>query len=129
MSLRAFHIFFIVVAALFALFLAGWGYVRWQENPATGTLPLAVLSALAAVGLAVYGVRFVRTSKGIALLALILAAAPSAADACAVCFNPENEASKTGLNLAIAFLLAVTALVLGGLTVMICRLIRLRENP
>ena len=123
MSLRAFHLFFIGVAASFAVFLAAWSIVRMQGG--ANTLGLALLSGIAAIGLAAYGFRFFRKTRGLSTLVLLLwVSFPRIASACAVCFNPENEEARKGLNFAIGFLLIVTALVLTGLTAMVLKLVR-----
>lgn len=59
MSLKGFHVFFIVLATLLAAGCAAWALVT-QAMPAFG-----IGCAVVAVVLAVYGVFFVRKSKSI----------------------------------------------------------------
>lgn len=59
MSLKAFHVIFITVAVMLALFCAWWSF----SNQAI--LPLGYGSLLAAVGLIVYGVWFLRKARNI----------------------------------------------------------------
>jgi hypothetical protein len=68
MSLKAFHIIFIGISALFAFAFAGWlidGYTKgWQ----TGQLIGGICSALAGMALIVYGIRFLRKLKHVSFL-------------------------------------------------------------
>lgn len=63
MSLKAFHVAFIVLA----IALAGWVAV-WAWAAGGGYVALAAASAAAGVGLAVYLVRFLRKMKGVSYL-------------------------------------------------------------
>jgi hypothetical protein len=64
MSLRSVHLLFIALAALLAVFVAGWAIDRYQTEPA-GTYILAAAGALAAAaGLAAYALRFRRATRG-----------------------------------------------------------------
>lgn len=63
MSLRSVHLLFITLSALLAVFVAGWAIDRYRTDPA-GTYILAAAGALAAaLGLAVYAVRFRRATR------------------------------------------------------------------
>jgi hypothetical protein len=61
MSLKAFHIFFIVLAALLAAGCAAWGFANGLP-PAFGTTCAAI-----AVGLVIYGIYFIRKSRKLIL--------------------------------------------------------------
>jgi hypothetical protein len=61
MSLKAFHIAFITLATLLALWLAVWA-------SGNGFPLLAAGAAVAAVGLVIYGVWFLKKMKGVSLL-------------------------------------------------------------
>ena len=63
MSLKAFHVAFIVLAVV----LAGWIAV-WAWGEGGGYTALAAAAALAAVGLVAYLVRFLRKMKGVSYL-------------------------------------------------------------
>jgi hypothetical protein len=65
MSLRAFHLVFIAISAAFAVVFSAWlagGFLR--EGGLLG-LAGSALSLAAAVGMAVYGVRFFRRTRGL----------------------------------------------------------------
>lgn len=61
MSLRAFHIFFILLSTLLAAGFAVWAYSN-QVGVAAW-----VISGLASIGLGAYGVNFVRKSRKLIL--------------------------------------------------------------
>ena len=68
MSLRAFHILFIVASIGLTLMMAVWGGVTWGSDRGTGWhLVTAVGSLLAAGLLAYYAVRFVRKTREMGL--------------------------------------------------------------
>lgn len=62
MSLKQFHIVFIVLAVLTSVGFSVWAFTRYQAD--TGVLLMGGVSAVAALGLAVYGVWFLKKLKG-----------------------------------------------------------------
>ena len=59
MSLKGFHIFFIALAILLLAFLAVWFLVNQVDQT------VGIASAVGAVVLVIYGVRFIKKSKNI----------------------------------------------------------------
>jgi uncharacterized PurR-regulated membrane protein YhhQ (DUF165 family) len=55
MSLRAFHIIFIVATIALSLFVALWGIREFSAERSFGALALAVIFLATAVGLVIYG--------------------------------------------------------------------------
>ena len=55
MSLRAFHIVFVVVTIVLSLYVALWGFREFSQERSTTALTLALLFAAMAVGLMIYG--------------------------------------------------------------------------
>jgi uncharacterized PurR-regulated membrane protein YhhQ (DUF165 family) len=55
MSLRAFHIVFVVVTVILSLYVALWGIREFTQERDGGALALAVLFLATAVGLMIYG--------------------------------------------------------------------------
>ena len=55
MSLRAFHIVFVIVTIVLSLYIALWGIREFTEQNSTSALALAVLFLALSVGLAIYG--------------------------------------------------------------------------
>lgn len=68
MSLKAFHVAFIVVAILLAGWVAVWGVQEFRAGGGGWEILLGAASALAAVGLGVYLVKFVKKMKGVSYL-------------------------------------------------------------
>lgn len=66
MSLRAFHIIFVTMSTLLFVFLAVWALV-FVPDKSTIIRALGVASAIAAVGMPVYGVYFYRKVRKIVL--------------------------------------------------------------
>jgi hypothetical protein len=64
MSLKSFHVFFIVLAVLSSLGFALWAFTRGGAELASGLGATGVFSALMGVALAVYGVWFVVYKSG-----------------------------------------------------------------
>ncbi len=66
MSLKSFHVFFIVSAFLLSMFLGGWSLNEYMTgSKRIGDLVLGLLSIVAAVGLVVYGRYFLKKLKNI----------------------------------------------------------------
>jgi predicted membrane protein len=65
MSLRAFHLVFIVASAILAVFVAAWSAEQYQSEHQTVHAVAAVLGLAGAGGLVVYGVRFQRKTRGL----------------------------------------------------------------
>lgn len=63
MSLRAFHLFFIALSVVLAVFMAAWASGQYQVGAGPGYVAAGVASLLAAAGLVVYGVAFQRKTR------------------------------------------------------------------
>jgi hypothetical protein len=55
MSLRVFHIVFVIVTVILSLYVALWGIREFTQERSTGALALGILFLITAVGLMVYG--------------------------------------------------------------------------
>jgi uncharacterized membrane protein len=55
MSLRAFHIVFVVVTVVLSLYVALWGIRQFTQERSVSALTLSVLFLAMAVGLMIYG--------------------------------------------------------------------------
>ena len=68
MSLRAFHVVFVVASIALTLAMAVWGGVTWGGGRGSGWHLAAAAGSLAAAGLlAYYAVRFVRKTREMGL--------------------------------------------------------------
>lgn len=68
MSLKAFHVVFILVSIALAGVVAGWSWGQAAHGGGPGMLALGLAAAAAAVGLLVYLVRFLKKMKGVSYL-------------------------------------------------------------
>jgi hypothetical protein len=66
MSLRAFHIAFIVVAIALSVVVTAWGVREFLAGGATSALVVGVAAALTGASLVVYGARFFRKLQELA---------------------------------------------------------------
>ncbi len=64
MSLKAFHIIFIIISVILFVSVAVWALVLTTEQ-STGVKVLGIASVICATGLSVYGVYFVKKAKNI----------------------------------------------------------------
>jgi hypothetical protein len=65
MGLKAFHVFFIVVATLTAVMFGAWGLWDFGRTGKGGTLAMGILGFLAAAALVFYGLWFLRKLKDV----------------------------------------------------------------
>ncbi|PYQ27496.1 MAG: hypothetical protein DMF56_20305 [Acidobacteria bacterium] len=57
MSLKVFHIVFVIVTTILSLFVALWGIREFAQQKSTGGLALGLVFLAAAIALMVYGKR------------------------------------------------------------------------
>ena len=120
MSLKYFHIFFIVIASLLAFYFAYW----CMESYAAGEkkyLVYGVLSFVAGVGLVFYGRSIFKKFKDVGFFSVMgfLFLMGSDAFACSTCYgDPDHPVSKA-LTASVLFLLGTITLVLIGFLALI----------
>ena len=68
MSLKAFHVFFVVVSVLCAMGFGAWALFDYQRTGSGGILALGVLGFAAAAALVWYGFWFLRKLKDVSYL-------------------------------------------------------------
>jgi len=68
MSLKAFHIFFIILSILLAFGFAGWMIENYFRTANTMMLAGACGSILIGIALAIYGIRFLRKLRHVSYL-------------------------------------------------------------
>jgi hypothetical protein len=113
MSLKAFHLVFILASIALSTLVGFWGLLRSNEGV---SLLLGVIGVLSAAGLTVYLGWFVKKLRNLSYLGLSLALLMVSQPvwACAVCFGDPNSPMVKSANTAILFLLAVIGSLLGG---------------
>ena len=65
MSLRMFHIVFVLVSSLLMIYIGTWAYMMWDYYADTAYLSYLLLSVLSLVILVVYGQKFIKKYKNI----------------------------------------------------------------
>jgi hypothetical protein len=68
MSLKAFHVFFVIVSVLCALGFGAWAVADYLRTGKGGVLALGVLGFAAAAALVWYGFWFLRKLKNVSYL-------------------------------------------------------------
>ena len=68
MSLKAFHLVFIILSILFTLMFGVWGVVNHGSSEKTGELVLGIISLVGTVGLSVYLYYFLKKFKHVSYL-------------------------------------------------------------
>ncbi|MBI3765089.1 MAG: hypothetical protein HY277_01130 [Ignavibacteriales bacterium] len=68
MSLKAFHIFFIAVSIILTLGFAVWLFESYTRSENSMMMVGSILSIIIAVGLGMYGVRFLKKLKNVSYL-------------------------------------------------------------
>lgn len=66
MSLRAFHIAFIVVSIALSLVVTAWGVREYLNDAGASALAVGGVAALTGVALVIYGMRFFRKLQELA---------------------------------------------------------------
>ena len=68
MSLKTFHVFFVIVSVLCALGFGAWSIAAYLRTGQVGTLALGIAGFIAAAALIWYGIWFLRKLKGVSYL-------------------------------------------------------------
>lgn len=114
MSLKAFHIFFIVLSAVMCFGIGAARIGAFANEGGLAVLGQGVVALLAGAALLVYGRRFLKKTKGFGYLVVpFLLLGPAAAEACSVCFgdpeSPQGQAMKAGILVLLGFIGSVLA--------------------
>ena len=68
MSLKAFHVVFVVVSTLLMTGIGAWSLRRFMSEGGGTSLLMGLLALAAAIALVVYGVWFLKKTKGVSYL-------------------------------------------------------------
>ena len=63
MSLRIFHVVFIIASIALSLFVAVWAIREWQATHSAGALALGIVFVAAGLAMVVYGQRWFKKLK------------------------------------------------------------------
>jgi hypothetical protein len=111
MSLRFFHILFIVISTLMCLVVAMWAFGAYSSDGTAASLGLGILAVAGGALLVVYGDRFLKKTRNLGVAAVVAAGTfglPSEALACAVCIGNTDSLLRDGMNAGILALLGFT---------------------
>ncbi len=113
MSLKAFHLVFILASIVIAIWLGVWCFGEYSFTESLLTLGMGLVSIFSSVGLVFYLAWFLRKSRGIGYIALALLLS-SPAFSCPVCIgNPDSLFVKSA-NTAVIFMLGVVGVLLAA---------------
>jgi hypothetical protein len=123
MSLRAFHLVFIVVSVVLAAFVGAWAVGQYRMVHEMVYAVTAGVAFVASAGLVAYAAMFQRKTRHLVALILMLAV-PRAALACPVCFGNSDAPMAKAMNQGIWLMLGVVAFVLVGFASFFISLVR-----
>ena len=63
MSLRIFHVVFIIASIVLSLFVAVWAIREWQATHSAGALALGIVFVVAGLAMVIYGQRWFKKLK------------------------------------------------------------------
>ena len=113
MSLKAFHLVFILVSVALSVWFGFWSLGEFETTSETTFLIYSALSFMSGIGLSVYLVSFLRKTRGFSFLSFLLGflLVPESLWACSVCWGDPNHPMTQGANAGVTFLLyVITAL-------------------
>jgi hypothetical protein len=116
MSLKAFHIFFIVISFLFATYFGAWCFSQYNAGESQWMLLGTFGSFSAASALGIYLIWFLKRYKqiGFLSLAVLLFSHSHTLLACSVCLGDPNSPMVKSVNSGVVFLLGIVGGVLVG---------------
>lgn len=127
MSLRFFHIVFIVLSALMSLVVGIWAIDAYRIDGAPTWAALAVLALTGGGLLVVYGTRFLKKMRKLGVVALVAAGTlglPSDLLACAVCLGNTQSPLRDGMTMGILALLGFASFMIVSFAVFFIYLAR-----
>jgi len=117
MSLKAFHLFFVLVSTALATYFSVWCFQQSSETGSNGTFTMGMVSLGCSLALAIYLGWVFKKLRPIAfslILSSLLFSASSPAWACSVCMGNPKSPLVQSANIGIVFLLMVVGGVLAG---------------
>ena len=116
MSLKTFHLIFVIASILLGLGVGGWGVQEYRTHGEAGPLIIGIVFFAMGIGLFFYGRRMLKKTKDIGYLAFaVLFLLEQNASACAACFGESDSPMADGMNAGIFTLLIVVGGTLSGI--------------
>ena len=117
MSLKAFHLVFVIASILLGLGVGGWGIMEYRANGEISALIMGLIFLIMGVTLMIYGNRMLKKTKHIGYLTLsLLFGLKQNTLACAACYGESDSPMAEGMNAGILFLLIVVGGTLAAIT-------------
>jgi hypothetical protein len=108
MSLKAFHLVFVLASILLGLGVAGWGIMEYRANGEISALIMGLIFLIMGIILMIYGNRMLKKTKHIGYLTLFLILElKQNAQACAACYGESDSPMAEGMNAGIFVLLII----------------------
>lgn len=108
MSLKAFHLIFVIASILLGLGVGGWGIMEYRANGEISALMLGLIFLIMGVTLMIYGNRMLKKTKHIGYLTLFLIfRLKQNTLACAACYGESDSPMAEGMNAGIFVLLII----------------------
>ncbi len=126
MSLKAFHLVFVVASILLGMGVGGWGIHQYQSKGDIELLILGIIFLVMGIGLVLYGKRMLKKTKDIGYLCLAgILMLEQNTFACASCFGESDSAMAEGMNAGVLTLLIIVGGTLAAIAAffiyLICR--------
>ena len=116
MSLKTFHLIFVIASILLGLGVGGWGVQEYRTYGELGPLVIGIIFFAMGIGLFFYGRRMLKKTKNIGYLAFaVLFLLEQNVSACAACFGESDSPMADGMNAGIFTLLIVVGGTLSGI--------------
>jgi len=129
MSLKAFHLVFVVASILLGLGVGGWGFLEYRSSGEVGALVLGLVFLMTGLVLIFYGKRMLKKTKHIGYLVFILLMGiKHDASACATCYGESDAPMAEGMNAGIFVLLIIVVGTLGAIGAFFIYLTRRAKN-
>ena len=108
MSLKAFHLIFVIASILLGLGVGGWGIMEYRANGEISALIMGLFFFIMGVTLMIYGNRMLKKTKHIGYLTLFLIfGLKQNTLACAACYGESDSPMAEGMNAGIFVLLII----------------------
>ncbi|MBC8325717.1 MAG: hypothetical protein H8E27_08835 [Verrucomicrobia subdivision 3 bacterium] len=116
MSLKAFHLIFVIASIFLGLGVGGWGVHEYQSSGEMAPLVIGLAFFAMGIGLFFYGRQMLKKTKDIGYLTLAgIFFLEQNANACAACFGESDAPMAEGMNAGIFTLLIVVGGTLTGI--------------
>ena len=116
MSLKAFHVVFVIASILLGIGVGAWGLIEYRAKGEFGALIMGIIFLIMGISLMIYGRRMLKKTKHIGYLTIAgLFFTQQKAAACATCYGESDSPMAEGMNAGIFVLLIIVTGMLSGL--------------